>query len=111
VYIDHWRAYGIKHVSLDDVPQIVYNELNEAEQMATSNIEQMIEDEIESWHWYDAMLFRLYKDSNLSMRQIADKTNISLTSIFHTLKKCKDRLKENVGEDYEDFINKDFELI
>jgi RNA polymerase sigma factor (sigma-70 family) len=111
VYIDHWRAYGIKHVSLDDVPQIVYNELNEAEQEATSNIEQMIEDEIESWHWYDSMLFRLYKDSNLSMRQIADKTNISLTSIFHTLKKCKDRLKENVGEDYEDFINKDFELI
>jgi hypothetical protein len=34
-----------------------------------------------------------------------------LTSIFHTLKKCKDRLKESVGEDYEDFINKDFELI
>ena len=111
VWIDYLRANPYKYISLDDVHNLSYSEIDRYEQIATSNIEQMIEDEIESWHWYDSMLFRLYKDSNLSMRQIADKTNISLTSIFHTLKKCKDRLKENIGEDYEDFINKDYELI
>jgi hypothetical protein len=38
-------------------------------------------------------------------------TNISVTSIFNTVKTCKKRIKNNVGEDYEDFKNKDYELI
>lgn len=45
------------------------------------------------------------------MRDLAEETNISLTSIFITLKNCKDRLRDNVSEDYEDFINEDFDLI
>jgi predicted DNA-binding protein YlxM (UPF0122 family) len=47
----------------------------------------------------------------MSMRDIASETNISLTSIYNTLKNCKERLRENVGDDWEDFLNKDFELI
>jgi hypothetical protein len=45
------------------------------------------------------------------MRDIAKDSGISLTSIFNTLKNCKERLKEGVGEDYEDFSNNDFDLI
>lgn len=111
VWIDYLRSNQNKFISIDDLHNLAYDEINQQEQIATSNIEQMIEDEIESWHWYDSMLFRLYKDSELSMRDISDKTNISLTSIFHTLKKCKERLKESVGESYEDYLNKDYELI
>jgi predicted DNA-binding protein YlxM (UPF0122 family) len=45
------------------------------------------------------------------MREIAEETDISLTSIFNTLKNCKERLKEAIGEDFEDYLNEDFELI
>jgi hypothetical protein len=70
-----------------------------------------VNSEINNWHWYDKMLFELYKDTGKSMRDIESDTGISLSSIFCTLKNCKESLKENVKEDYEDFINKDYELI
>jgi hypothetical protein len=68
-------------------------------------------EEMDNWHWYDSMLFKVYKEGNASMRDIAKDSGISLTSIFNTLKNCKERLKEGVGEDYEDFSNNDFDLI
>jgi predicted DNA-binding protein YlxM (UPF0122 family) len=57
------------------------------------------------------MLFDLYKKTGKSIRELSKETTISTKSIFQTLKHCKERLKENVGEDYEDYKNKDYELI
>ena len=68
-------------------------------------------EEIDSWEWFDKMLFKLYAKSGDSIRDIAERTHISTTSIFHTLKYCKERIKNNVSEDYEDYKNNDFELI
>ncbi len=70
-----------------------------------------LESEINKWEWYDAMLFRVYMKQDLSMRDIAEKSHISLSSIFNTIKNCKERIKENCSEDYEDFINEDYERI
>jgi len=67
--------------------------------------------EIKSWHWYDQLLFDLYRTSGMSTRQIEGVTGISFKSVWKTIKTCKERLKENVGEDYEDFKNQDYELI
>jgi predicted DNA-binding protein YlxM (UPF0122 family) len=53
----------------------------------------------------------LYKNTDKSLRQISSETSISVTSIFNTIKTCKKRIKNNIGEDYEDFLNKDYELI
>jgi predicted DNA-binding protein YlxM (UPF0122 family) len=53
----------------------------------------------------------LYKKTGKSIRELSKETTISTKSIFQTLKHCKERLKENVGEDYEDYKNKDYELI
>ena len=45
------------------------------------------------------------------MRELSKDTLISLTSIFTTIRNCKNRIKQNVGEDYTDYLNKDYELI
>jgi RNA polymerase sigma factor (sigma-70 family) len=77
-----------------------------------------IEKEIENWHWYDRTLFEMYMFSGLSMRDIAYGTikipkalsnesflhecqvrigsEISLSSLFNTIKKCKLILKEKL---------------
>ena len=68
-------------------------------------------EEAETWHWYDEMLFKHYFDSGMSMRELADETRISTSSIFQTIKYCKGKLKENLNEDYEDYKNEDYELI
>ena len=73
-------------------------------------IHERIEQEVENWHWYDEMLWKLYKDGR-SMRELSNETKISLSSIFHTIKTCKERISEAVGEDYEDYINEDYEKI
>jgi hypothetical protein len=70
-----------------------------------------IEAEINSWHWFDSMLFKLYLESGKSMRDISDGTTISLRSVFDTITECKRKLKANCKEDYEDLVNNDFELI
>jgi len=53
---------------------------------------------IDRWEWYDKMLFTTYINSDLSIRQIAKETGISLTSVFYTIKNCKQALKKNINK-------------
>ena len=68
-----------------------------------------IDNEVDTWSHYDKRLFKIYSQSNMSMRNIEEGSNISLQSIFNTITNCKQRLKDNVGEHYKYFINKDYE--
>jgi len=90
-----------------------YEDQIDVKKMETANekIMKKIEDEIETWHWYDKKLFRLYYYTNFSMRDIAKKTNISLTSIFNSCKNYKQIISEKFGEDIMDFFNKDYDKI
>jgi len=111
VYFDYLRANKNREVPLDKFYSICDEEKNPFEDEASLLISNKIEEEINSWDWYDAMLFRAYKDSDLSMRDLSKWSKISLSSIFLTIKCCKGKLKRRIGEDYEDYLNKDYELI
>jgi DNA-directed RNA polymerase specialized sigma24 family protein len=78
---------------------------------AYSKMLSKIHEEVDSWHWYDKQLFTIYKDTDLSIRDIAKETTISSSSIFNTLKNCKSKIKTKFKEDYEDYKNADYELI
>ena len=111
IYVDYCKQKGkIEKVVMNDAIDIKDEPTIEADK-AKNNIELKIYLEIDSWHWYDTMLFKLYKENNHSMRQLSALTKISVTSIFHTIKHCKQRLIDNVGEDYEDYLNGDYERI
>jgi len=70
-----------------------------------------IDQELENWHWYDKSIYKLYRDTELSIRGMAKDTSISPVNIFHTLKKGKDKIRDKFSEDYEDFKNEDYNLI
>lgn len=53
---------------------------------------------IDKWEWYDKKLFTLYLKTDLSIRQLAKEMGISLTSVFYTLKNCKQDLKDNINK-------------
>lgn len=108
---DSNKSNKLEFISLECLHTISCPEDHINQYEAFNKIENLIDQETKTWHHYDKMLFDIYRNQNLSMRQIADKTNISLTSIFNTLKNCKERIKENVGEDFEDYLNNDLELI
>ena len=86
-------------------PDITYvdyiEELDRPEVEHTIEVMHDIDKEIGSWHWYEKTLFNIYMRSQKSMRDIADESGISLTNIFHTIKKCKQRLKDKINDNTE----------
>lgn len=94
----------IDKIGLDDVFNLEYQDTIE-EHQAFNDICLMIDDEIDNWHWYDKKLFKLYRDNDFSMRDIAKETNISLISIWHSMKNYKEVLKDKFQEDYDNYKN------
>lgn len=104
----HRKKAKIHKIDITDCLQLYTEETKGLEEY--EEICQRITEEVEEWHWYDQMLWRLYTQG-MSMRQLERETKISLSSIFHTLKTCKQRIRISVGEDYEDYLNEDYEKI
>jgi len=71
----------------------------------------LLDDKVDSFNWYEKKLFKLYSQTDLSIRKIAAETNISWVSIFNTLKNVKNEIKLDLKEDWEDYKNQDYELL
>ena len=100
----------INKVSFDGCWEL-FDDSNVEEHKAYNDICLLIDDEIDNWHWYDRKLFKLYRDTDMSMRDIAKETNISLISIFHSIKNYKEILSIKFQKDYQDYINNDYNQI
>jgi DNA-directed RNA polymerase specialized sigma24 family protein len=100
----------INKVSFDGCWEL-FDETNVEEHKAYNDICLMIDEEIDNWHWYDRKLFKLYRDTGMSMRDIAKETNISLISIFHSIKNYKEILNTKFQKDYQDYSNNDYNTI
>ena len=61
--------------------------------------------------WVDRQIFRLYNDTGFSMQKLSDDSGIAKTSIYLSVKRVKDKLRELLAEDYQDFKNKDYKFI
>lgn len=111
VFGDYLRQNKTDFLSLEEVRQIESEDYDLQKHEASLRLASKIEREIRTWDWYDQMLFNVYRGQDVSIRKLAESTKISPTSIFHTLKLCKQRLRDNVGCDYQDYLNTDYELI
>lgn len=54
---------------------------------------------INTFKWYDRMLFLLYIDNDYSIRDIAAKTGIGFMSIYNTIKNCKIKIRKWVEKE------------
>jgi RNA polymerase sigma factor (sigma-70 family) len=112
IYLDYLKERSkFEIVDIEKLHYLTTEEEEIEKHEAYLTILNKVKEESCTWHWYDKRLFEIYKDSGKSIRQLSDETNISVKSIFQTLKHCKQRIKENVGEDYQDYKNKEYELI
>lgn len=69
-----------------------------------------IDDEVNSWDFYNRTLFDYHFKKGYSQRYIARRSGISLTSINNSCKNYKRIIKELMSEDVEDYKNGDFNL-
>jgi DNA-directed RNA polymerase specialized sigma24 family protein len=67
------------------------------------NLIDKIEEEINTWYWYDKKMTKLYLNTKMSMRDISKETKISLSSIFNTLTNAKERIREISEEEYREY--------
>ena len=103
----------IKKVSLDNEEHTyeIPDDTQMDEQIAYNKICTMIDDHIQDWRWYERRLYQLYRDSGLSIGGIAKETFLIFLLFFNTLKNAKHELKQKFQEDYDDYINNDFEQL
>ena len=96
----------------DTSDRIIYEEVDYDRERAEEAIIAKINNEVDSWdHWYDKKLFKLYYNTDISMRKLAKETKISVTSIFNSCKNYKEIIQSKFGEDFEDYMNGDFNFI
>jgi RNA polymerase sigma factor (sigma-70 family) len=67
-----------------------------------------IDDMVKDWSTYDKKLFDLYFIRGLSLRKISKGTNIGLSSIHNSILNYKEKLRDVLLEDLEDYFNGDY---
>ena len=88
-------------------------ELDSFDYETAGGFEKLIDkiwDKVNDLHWYDRKMFEIYHTTDMSMRDIEKETKISLFSIFDTLNKTKNYVREEIQEDFEDFKNGESDL-
>lgn len=101
----YFQIYNVKkRIIKCELNDEIYNMVDDFDlekELDWHNFRTKAESEVNNWDWYDKKLFSIYRDSNISIRGLAKETGISFVSIFHSLKKHKEKLKELLKEDYD----------
>jgi hypothetical protein len=101
----HFQIYNVKkRITKCELNEEIYNMVDDFDlekELDWNEFRTKAESEVNNWDWYDKKLFSIYRDSNISIRGLAKETGISFVSIFHSLKKHKEKLKELLKEDYD----------
>ena len=100
-----------KHIDLNDVKELVSDEFESLEFESFDKILDKIESVKYKTHYSDVIILNNYFEKGLSMRKIAAKYNIAPSTVFRSIKKTKEKIRLEIGEDFEDYLNKEFELI
>lgn len=110
VYLEDLSDYSSEIIKFNN--QVTYDQKEVETLEAYDKLFDKIVSTVDGWdYWYDKKLFGLYYMSDMSMRDISKKTNISLTSIFNSCKNYKIKISNELLEDWEDFNNGDFDKI
>ena len=83
---------------------------------------ERLDNEMSEWHWHDRKIYRLYVGTygttniktfgkGMSLRTFAKESKIPMNDIRITILRCKQKIKDNLGEDWLDYINNDWERI
>jgi hypothetical protein len=101
----HFQIYNVKkRITKCELNEEIYNMVDDFDlekELDWNEFRIKAESEVNNWDWYDKKLFSIYRDTDISIRGLAKETGISFVSIFHSLKKHKEKLKELLKEDYD----------
>ena len=67
---------------------------------AHKNLINDLWDEVETWHWYDTKLFKLYHNTDMTIKKLSQETKISERSIWNTLDNGRKKIKQKQEKSY-----------
>lgn len=101
----------LRNLYISSQKAMTFSELEELEgemddpnyemEMAHNNLIDELWEEVDSWHWYDTKLFKLYHNTNMTIKKISEETKISERSIWNTLDNGRKRIQTNRKEAYQ----------
>lgn len=93
------NLHNNKVVKVEITKDIEYLLIDESNDDFLMELAKPIFDLIATWKDYDRMLFMLWVNKGISMRKISRESGIPFMNIYHTIKKCKQKIyqwqKEN----------------
>lgn len=111
VYMDELKKEGV-YVTAEDVDMEFMSDHSDMDrELGWDRLHHRITEEITALGPYGAKLCNVYFKTDISIRDFAEGSGISPTSIFHSQKQYKKILKENLEEDYQDYLNRDYDKI
>jgi len=112
IFFDMYKE-DTRYCDLDikEFKRLEAEETNHEEQEAYLQLQQNINSLVNSQHHFDSRLFEIYSTQKTSIRKLSKDTKISPRTIFWSLQQTKKKIKRELMEDYEDYINQDYELI
>jgi DNA-directed RNA polymerase specialized sigma24 family protein len=115
MFVDYVKAKNkytfFEYLETDDVEEDSISDSEFNEQEAFHDLVDSLSSEIMTWERYDIILSSLYFKTDMSLRDIANGSGISLMSIYNSIKNYKHILNNKFTEDYQDYLNGDFHLI
>ena len=97
-------------VRLED-KHLCITEETDSEREAYSNLCKKVETEMTNWDEAERELFDMYFTSGRSFRELGEDLETSWTSLYYIIKHSKQKIKDSLGKDYEDFLNGDYEFL
>ena len=130
---DYWRKQK-KHDALFINMEAEVEDESLISYLAMDVLFDKVYKEVDSWNTYDKNLFELYMHTNLSLRDLAggtdkkdiklisatkkihDKslktgTGISVSSMFNTIKNCKEILRDKFQSDFDNYFDAQYDKI
>jgi hypothetical protein len=84
-----------KQKKMNNVSLDFTQELAEDEYINFDEANDIVENKLDTLHWYDKKVYNLIQDEH-SIRELSNKTGITYHSLYNTLRKVKEQLKEEL---------------
>jgi DNA-directed RNA polymerase specialized sigma24 family protein len=97
-YNKYYELFDSNSSTLTYMPEHYENKPGDDTRSGTHIRLDGIDDLLSNLYWYDRELFLTYYRDSYTLDSLAAKTGISRTSIFNTLKKVRNYIKENIDE-------------
>lgn len=86
-----------KEVNINEVSDIIDKDTS------ISKFNVKLDEEMDKWTWYDRTVFIQHQTT--TVRKMAVKSGITLRSLCYTINACKTKIRKNLSEDYQEYLN------